>query len=326
MKSTLMEELTMKLFIVASVLLIATAWSQNPLTTQVNPLTNPSNAGVPIEFNQTYNAGTTLVSSSVGFSLTVPAGNVATYTATETGQTGLVIQDQQSSGFIVLGFSSVDMNVLLQTDFLGLANVELILVGTPQETSDTFRATFQMDANGTPLALHIAARQGVAGNTVLMVGFALVGQDAGLSQALDSTLASLVFSQAAPQNPFSLGGLELYADGGSSTSNSSGDAHLTGVREESYVFCSDGSYGYFMQDTTMFSSSDLPSGDFSDFSSEETDQHQGRYAVISGITAEPYLLLQASDGRIFLHTMSQIASSVMVNGSSFSVTQTVQCQ
>jgi hypothetical protein len=325
MNHTLMEEPSMKLFIVAFALLIATAWSQNPLSPKpTNPLTSPQ-VGVPIAFNQTYNASTTLVSPSAGFSLTVPAGNVATYTTVETGGAGLVIQGQES-GFIVLGFSKVDMNVLLQTDFIGLGDLQLEPIGTPQQTADTLRATFQTDMNGTPVAIHLATRQGVAGNVVVMMGFAVVGQDAGLSQALDSTLASLRLSQPDSQNSLNLGGLELNADGGNSTSNSSGDAHLTGVREEGYVFCSDGFYGYYMEDTTMFSSSDLPSGDFSDFSSEERDQQQGRYEIIAGIMGEPYLLLQASDGRIFLHTISQSAEGLVVNGSSFSVSQTLQCQ
>jgi hypothetical protein len=320
----------MKLLIVAFALFIATAWSQNPLTTKpVNPL-SASQAGVPIELNQTYHAGTTLVSSSAGFSLTVPAGNVATYTTVETGGAGLLIhnqqgQDQQSSGFIVLGFSKADMNVLLQSDFLGLGNVQLLPVGTSQQTADRVRATFQMDANGTPLALHLGARQGVAGNLVVMVGFALIGQDADLAQALDNTLASLTLSQSVSQN-LNLGGLELSAEGGNSSSNSSGDAHLTGIKEESYVFCSSGSYGYYMENTTIFSSSDLPSGDFTDFSSEEGDQHQGRYQVMSGILGEPYLLLEAGDGRIFLHTLAQSAEGLVVNGSSFSVIGSTRCQ
>jgi hypothetical protein len=320
MNHTLMEEPSMKLFIVAFALLIATASSQNPLSSKpANPLTSPQ-VGVPIAFNQTYNSGTTLVSASAGFSLTVPAGNVATYTRVETGGAGLVIQDQES-GFIVLGFSQADMNVLLQTDFIGLGDLQLEPIGTPQQTADTLRATFQTDIDGTPVVIHLATRQGVAGNVVVMMGFAVVGQDAGLSQALDSTLASLTLSQPDSQNSLNLGGLELYADGSSSTSNSSGDAHLTGSKEESYVFCSDGSYGYFMEDTMIFSG-----GDFADFSSEESDQHQGRYEVVSGIMGEPYLLLQASDGRIFLHTISQSAEGLVVNDSSFSVTQTVRCQ
>jgi hypothetical protein len=297
MNHTLMEEPSMKLFIVAFALLIATASSQNPLSSKpANPLTSPQ-VGVPIAFNQTYNSGTTLVSASAGFSLTVPAG------------------------FIVLGFSQADMNVLLQTDFIGLGDLQLEPIGTPQQTADTLRATFQTDIDGTPVVIHLATRQGVAGNVVVMMGFAVVGQDAGLSQALDSTLASLTLSQPDSQNSLNLGGLELYADGSSSTSNSSGDAHLTGSKEESYVFCSDGSYGYFMEDTMIFSG-----GDFADFSSEESDQHQGRYEVVSGIMGEPYLLLQASDGRIFLHTISQSAEGLVVNDSSFSVTQTVRCQ
>jgi hypothetical protein len=316
----------MKLLMTTFVLLITTAWSQNPLSAP-NPLsTQPTNPlGIPIALNQTYNAGTTLVSSSAGFSLTVPAGNVATYTTTATGQTGLVIQDQQSSGFIVLGFSKADMNALLQADFLGLGNVELIPIGTPQETADMVRATFQMDANGTPLALHLGVRQGVAGNLVVMVGFALMGQDAGLAQALDTTIASLTFNQPVSQNVLSLGGLELNADDGSSTSNSSNDAVLSGIKKEAYIFCSDGSYAYSMEDTTMFSSSGL-NGDFSDFSSEETDQHQGQYALVLGMLAEPYLMLVASDGRSFLYPVGQDAGGLVIGNSSFSVLQSSQCQ
>jgi hypothetical protein len=81
-----------------------------------------------------------------------------------------------------------------------------------------------------------------------------------------------------------------------------------------------------MEDTTMFSSRNLPSGDFSDFSSEARDQHQGRYEVMSGIMGEPYLLLQAGDGRTFLHTLNQTANELLINGSSFTLTQSSQCQ
>jgi hypothetical protein len=330
MKLIELKELTMKLLITIFILLVTTVWSQNPLTQ--NPLANqPTNpltsvVGVPIAFNQTHNAGTILTSAAAGFSLTVPARNVATYTTAATGGTGLVIQDEQSSGFIVLGYSNLPMNVLLNTDFLGLGNVELIPVGTPQQSTDTLRATFQMNANGTPLALHLGVRQGAAGNLVVMVGFALLGQDTGLASALDSTVASLTFSQPISQTAVNLGGLELTANGGSSTSNSSSDAHLTSIKKESYLFCSDGSYGYTMEDTTMFSSSSLPSGNFNDFSSEERDQHQGRYEVVAGILGEPHLLLQTGDGRIFLHTLSQTANELMINGAGFSVAVSEQCQ
>jgi hypothetical protein len=301
--------------------------AQNPLT--INPLTtSPLTAslnGVAIEANQIYNAGTTLVSSAAGFSLTVPVGNIATYTTTETGQAGLVVGDQQSGGFIVLGLSRADIIALAQSSLTSFGDLQLTPVGTPQQTADMLRATFQADADGTPLAIHVAAKQGIAGNAVVMMGFALVGQDAGFSQALDSAFNSLVFTQPAPMTALSLGGVELNADGGSSTSNSSGDAHLSGIKEEFYIFCSDGSYAYSMEDTTMFSTSGL-GGDFSDFSNEETDQHDGRYALVSGILAEPYVLLAASDGRSFLYPVAQDAQGLVMGSSSFSITQSSQCQ
>jgi hypothetical protein len=305
---------------------------QNPLTTQAtNPLATPASPtptslnGIAIEANQLYNAGTTLVSSAAGFSLTVPVGNMATYTMTETGQAALVVGDQQRGGFIVLGLSKADSFVLAQSSLTSFGELQLTPVGTPQQTTDMFRATFQADAHGTPLAIHLAAKQGAAGNAVVMMGFALVGQDAGLSQALDSALNSLTFSQPAPQTALSLGGLELNANDGSSISNSSGDAHLSGIKEEFYIFCSDGSYAYSMADTTLFSTGGL-SGDFGDFSSEETDQHNGRYALVSGILAEPYLFLAASDGRSFLYPVSQSAQRLMIGTSSFGVVQSSQCQ
>jgi hypothetical protein len=126
-------------------------------------------------------------------------------------------------------------------------------------------------------------------------------------------------------SPLSLGGLELYADGSSSSSNSSGDAHLTGAREESYVFCSDGSYGYYMEDTTMFSTGGL--GDFGgDFSSESSDAHQGLYQVGADASGQLYLQLQASDGRTFNYPIMQTASGIMIDSAEFSVIQSSQCQ
>ncbi len=327
----ILEELQTYTFTQEGILSTTTlgAKPQNPLTAHptANPLaiTSPGSSGVAIAANQSYNTGTTLVSSAAGFSLMVPAGNIATYTTTEIGQAGLVVGDQQSSGFIVLGLSKADILALAQASLSSFGDLQLTPIGTPQQTTDMFRATFQTEANGNALAIHLAARQGPTGNAVVLMGFALLGQDAGLSQAIDSTLASLVFTQVAPQTALNLGGLELNADDGSSTSNTSGDAHLTGIKEEFYVFCSDGSYAYSMEDTTMFSTGGL-SGDFSDFSSEESDQHQGRYEISVGILGEPYLFLQADDGRTFFHPVSQSADSLVISNSSFSIRQNSQCQ
>jgi hypothetical protein len=80
-----------------------------------------------------------------------------------------------------------------------------------------------------------------------------------------------------------------------------------------------------MEDTTMFSTGGL-SADFGDFSSEETDQHDGRYALVSGILAESYVLLAATDGRSFSYPVAQDAQGLVLGGSSFSVTQSSQCQ
>ncbi len=296
---------------------LLTESAENPLT-QSNPLTTLE--GTPIETNQSYPAGTQLISQSAGFSLIVPDGHVATYTVTETGQAGLVVSDQQNNGFIVLGFSKANLIDLAESSLSNFGDIELTPMGTPQQTSDMFRATFQGIANDTPLAVHLAAKQGPIGNSVIMIGFAALGQDAALSQALDNTLNSLAFSQ--PINAsLSLGGLELFADDGSSSSNSSSDAHLTGIKNESYVFCSDSSYGYSMEDTTLFSG-----GDFGDFSSEDSDQHQGSYEVSSGILGETYLHLKASDGRSFIHPVFQDVNGLMVGGSSFSINQSTQCQ
>ena len=76
-----------------------------------------------------------------------------------------------------------------------------------------------------------------------------------------------------------------------------------------------------MEDTTLFSG-----GDFGDFSSEESDQHQGSYELSSGILGELYLRLQASDGRSFIHPVFQETDGLVVGGSSFGVSQSTQCQ
>lgn len=122
----------------------------------------------------------------------------------------------------------------------------------------------------------------------------------------------------------SLGGLELHFDGGSSESNSNADAHLSSLREESYIFCSDGSYAYSTNDTTMFSTGGL--GDFGDFSSESSDAHEGWYEVVADTSGGLVLVLQASDGRSFNYPLEQSASSITIEGAEFSVTQSSQCQ
>jgi hypothetical protein len=122
-----------------------------------------------------------------------------------------------------------------------------------------------------------------------------------------------------------LGGLELYADGSSSESNSASDAHLSGLKEESYLFCSDGSYAYSMSDTLMFSSGGL--GDFGgDFSSESTDAHQGFYQVVADALGQLFLQLQATDGRTFAYPISQTAFGVAIDSTEFSASQSSQCQ
>jgi hypothetical protein len=76
-----------------------------------------------------------------------------------------------------------------------------------------------------------------------------------------------------------------------------------------------------MEDTTLFSG-----GDAGDFSSEESDQHQGAYQVSQGILGEIYLHLQATDGRSFVHPLYQETNGLNISGSRFSVAQGSQCQ
>jgi hypothetical protein len=267
-----------------------------------------------------------LSSAPVGFSVTVPTGYSATY-QTNQEQSALVFGDQQAEGFLLVAYSRGDLAALVQ-DVLGTfsADAQLTVVGTPQETRDFVRATLQAvnPEDGSSLMLHLGLRQGPAGNVVALIGFALPGQDATLGQTLDSTLASLSFGQPTAIN-VSLGGLDLSSDGGSSESNSSSDAHLTSIKKENYTFCSDGSYGYSTEDVTMFSST-LPSGDFGDLSSEESDQHQGRWVAGVDMLGQPILFLQASDGRMFMYPYSEMRGVPSINGTSFAVAASVQCQ
>jgi hypothetical protein len=125
--------------------------------------------------------------------------------------------------------------------------------------------------------------------------------------------------------PLQLGGLELFFDGGNSESNSSSDAHLTSLREESYIFCSDDSYAYSMEDTTMFSSGGF--SDFGgDFSSESSDTHQGFYQVVADVSGQLYLQLQTTDGRTFSYPLSQTSFGIVIDGAAFSISQSSQCR
>ncbi len=112
-----------------------------------------------------------------------------------------------------------------------------------------------------------------------------------------------------------LGGLELTGEGGSSSGNSDNDAFATSVKEEFYLFCSDGSYAYKMTKTSMFSS------EFGSFSSEDGDYHDGWYEV-----SNDQLVLQASDGREFVLPIQESSSGFVIDGAEFSAAQSSYCQ
>jgi hypothetical protein len=196
---------------------------------------------------------------------------------------------------------------------LELAGGPIAFVLTPYSATQLEIAVVPFDANNQPIEAQVAT-------------FILTRTEAQVAQN------PLTVQTNAPHNPLSqasspslnLGGLELYADGGNSTSNSSSDAHLTSLKTESYLFCSDGTYAYTLEDTTMFSTAGL-SGDFSDFSSETSDGHQGWFQVVNGAAGQVVLQLQATDGRIFEYPIAQTSFGIAVGASEFSVSQSSLC-
>jgi hypothetical protein len=301
--------------------------SQNPLT--LAPQNSQSTlSGQAIGPLQTYSSGQTVVSEAAGFSIIIPAGFSATYDAAN-GFLAFANADK-SSGFALLAFSKGDMqsfaSQLLEL-FAQNEEAQVSVVGTPQESADAVRATLSVfdPSSNQEVMVHLATRRGVDGNMIGLIGGGLP-QDTSIAEAIDEVLASLVFSQPVvnaqtTQTLQTLTGKDLSKTGESSSFGSGINApSLSGIDEETYTFCSKGDYGYSMTRQTFFSS------DAGSFSSEDSDQHQGRWEVISGILSEPYLFLQATDGRFFLYRYNTLPEGIVINSSVFSVTSTNQCQ
>ena len=69
------------------------------------------------------------------------------------------MSDQQNNGFIVLGFSKANFNDLAESSLSNFGDIDLTPIGTPQQTTDMFRAPFQGEAMAH-CWLFICAKQG----------------------------------------------------------------------------------------------------------------------------------------------------------------------
>ncbi len=296
----------------------------NPLTpTPANPLAGAAQTGTLIVANQRYTAGTRLTSAVTGLTFEVPTGFQA-----EVQAGGIQLLTPDGTGFGLTAVAQLDAvaeAVMLVNNLLEDSSWQLLTA--PEQSADRLRVSLFGSDNGQTLVLLLLARQSPAGNGVLLVGGGPRSQEQLFQQAVNSFEASLQLT--APQGDSSLqawrttlAGRDFNLIGTASEFAGSGlgQRSLSSRSEESYTFCSDGRYTYHYQDFTSFAA-----GEFSAVT-EDSDSHQGSWRITQGAVGEPYLTLQASDGRRFTQALTSEAGGMVIGSGRFAMQPSQVCR
>lgn len=289
----------------------------NPLAAA--PVAIPANA-VTLQANQQYQAGSVLYSPWTGVSFSVPAGFVAAYEPSE--GVFVVIAQDRSRVLIVEAASQASATQLggavLEEVIAGLnAENPVFVVAGPEQQADTLAISYNVDG----YTLRASARQGGLGNAAVVAGYAL--DSAALTASVDALSAAISFSQPQTTTQNSqLGGTDFYSNKADNyySPGGVGDGSLVSGTTRSYSFCTDGRYAHEYSSKTFFSVEGVGGS-----SSEETDEHQGRWALSQTLMGSNALLLEASDGRAFVYMLEQVPEGVLVDGFLYEVSASQQC-
>ncbi len=88
---------------------------------------------------------------------------------------------------------------------------------------------------------------------------------------------------------------------------------------ESYLFCSDGRYGY-----EYYRSEDISMGSYND-TFTESDEHSGNWHPVASLIGENVLMLEATDGRVLAYSVYQSVNGIMINNKEFKASANGQC-
>ena len=303
--------------------------SSPPANPLIPSLTPPSSSpqsilnGEAIEANKNYAAGTQLVSVASGVSFIVPQGYSGSHDA-ESG-TFILTPDDQSHGISIAAFSKATSLELAEYAFSDIQaeGLQATPVDAPQQNGDTITASYLVSEE-QQLLVHISTKQGQTGNAIVVLGIALPQQKDVLVATITQFTNTASF--ATPNGNNSnwqqlLAGKSLNYTGNDSSYSSGGAGNYgssASGTNESFIFCSDGSYAY------EYSSKMIISTGAGSVSDSDSDAHQGKWDVGFGLIANPLLVLRASDGRFFSYNLEKTATGILLDKGAYSVSSSNQ--
>ncbi len=280
--------------------------AQNPITTI--PVAN-SNTGSTVQAGQSYTAGSIVNSPWTGVSFSVPSGYSAAYEP-EAGFFVIIADNQQSLLLLQAASQASAWSMAsLAVGFLKeIAEGEIQFLNEPQETQNSLKVS----VSGDDTVMHVESKSGPSSNAVVVLA---TGIDA---QTLSGFVSTINLSSPQVQKvDFPLGGLALQRDAEDGIVE--GGLYNNKNENESYLFCSDGRYGYEYN-----SSEDISMGSYSD-TFTESDEHSGNWHPVASLMGENVLMLEATDGRVLVYSVSQSANGIMVNNKEFKASANGQC-
>ncbi|MCA9836556.1 MAG: hypothetical protein KC422_06570 [Trueperaceae bacterium] len=283
-----------------------------------------------LSYGQRYQAGTDLLSPWTGVSFSVPQGHTAFFEpeygvflmTSLDGSSLLALEAASNARAEDLGYYAVE--ALAET--LSPDDPRFQLVTAPSQSGDLITAQFYVA--GTSLSA--AAKQGSAGNAAVVIAYG-----AQAEQLIQTVANSFQFSR--PQNEVAqwqkkLVGIHLYATRASSdiTSTPSTLGSQASQGDYQYDFCSDGSFKHSYSDVAYYSVMDSTQNEAgyymtASYKSGSEGSYQGTWTLISMLMGNPLLILESTEGGIFLHYIEETTEGALIDGRHFEVSSSQLC-
>lgn len=276
-----------------------------------------------IRAGRTYESGTQLVSPVAGVSFAVSEGFRGAYD--ETIQ-GLVMGAFPNPAILVGVFAYSEGALDEVADAVAAHLRDVGVVVSPQgggmQTRNRATGWFDTMSPNGPGLLYGSVQRGAPGNVIAVVALGTPPSRDSLEAAVERVTQSVQFSTPGAAAWRRATGGHAYTLGASGSDYSSGGIAGSGASGTTAQLdlCSDGTYGYRYHSETYVSIEGASA------SSENSDEHTGRWRLVSDIVGNATLVLEATDGREFLWPVEEAGDRVMIDGSVYGVSASERCQ
>ena len=271
-----------------------------------------------------YRGGSRVASPWTGLTFTVPAG----WSGGFDGEAdGFIVQKPGTPQLLaVYGYSEGGLDDVgeVVVTLIQETGIRLAQIGEERPDARTLDAVFQAMTDEGPGVLVGRVRTGEPGNAIAVAALGRADAQSAMTALVRQVVDSVAFSLPEARAWRSqLAGQALSTSGGGSTYSSGGaggyGSHASSSHDQ-IDFCSDGTYAYSMRSESYISIEGASA------ESVKSDQHAGRWWLVADLVGQAYVVLEATDGRVFHWPIRETETGAVLNGTSYGAGASGRCR